>query len=274
MPLYVPNDEAERILERYGGAPYAADDWQLVQTHLIVGDGLEELWRPGADSGPEGAEELAEALDRAIAHHALGDLPPLPAYLNDRFEQVGDGGVLLRTVLRFPQVGEVTLRRTFTLDWIPLTADDVRALLPPPGSDGPHHVPDALARRIWLTLRPPRDQAQDPEPLARRLVRDAVLRTRVVSSEGATTTVAVAGALRLRRPWWWGPVGDGSGTWSEVVAAEARLRGVITLVEGEVGDVRLHLHDGWFQPPSGPKVAMEGIIRRELPRAGHGAGVP
>lgn len=237
-----------------------------MQTHLLLRDGtLQELWRPRAGTGAEDPDALSAALDGAVSDLSLPELPPLPAYVNPRFDECGDDGQLLRVVLRYPDQPSVPGGRPYTVDWIPLTADDLSELLPP-GPDVDRWTVDGdLAEDVFVHLRPIRETALDPEKGARRSIAGASIQARRIAAEPGQTAVAFTGAMRMERPLLSKPVDRADDKWTTIVQAHVPLVGRLTAdaATGEIQELTLVLDDPWFEPPSGAKVSYQGMARLE-----------
>lgn len=265
VPLYVENDEAERILRAGGKEPYAEDQWQLVQTHLILKSGqIQELWRPGTDTGPNDALRLAAVLDVTISALGLSPGEPLPAYHNPRFDTVGEGGLLLRTVARFPLQENLQRKRTFAIDWITLDAADVAGLLPPAGAGtAPYPISEDLATAVLIHLRPPLDTAQDLDETALKIVHAAGMRGRVLGERDGLTVVGLAGALSLVRPLWMGPPERLDDKWRALKQAHLKVQGFLLMDPHtrQVVDLQLETTEASLVPPDGRPVVYEATAR-------------
>lgn len=139
-------------------------------------------------------EALARTVDDLIKELKLAEGEPLPAYVHP----VPAGGLSVRVVTRYP--GRVP---DFRRDWIELSADEVRQLLPPDGTPT-YEVSPAITRKVLVALRPaPENPAperlseNDPEDQAIARLSQAALRARVVQTTGTQRTVSLEGNFHL-----------------------------------------------------------------------------
>jgi hypothetical protein len=267
VPLYVENDAAEQILRSHGQQPYADEEWQLVQTWLVLPDGeLRELWRPGPRNGDGDQGELLRALDGAISDLALVDLPAPAPHENQRLAAVGEDGALLEVVIRVPRQEAHRNGRNFTVDWIPLEAGDVAALLPPAGALA-RDVAPALARRILVHLRPPLDTATDPHEAALARMAPVHLETWFLEEGAGFRRYGLAGSMRI---------GPAPGTpaepmpgradavpWSDLRDVMVEIDGFIDVeaATGRVTDLQVRTTAADAVPPTGQLVHFDAVAR-------------
>lgn len=254
------------MLRQGGVEPYGAHEWQLVQSHLLLGSGeIQELWRPGPDSGREDAADLIGALDKAIAQLELKPQPPLPGYTNPRLAAVGPGGLVMQVVLRFPPQPNVRGQRNLGVDWISLSAEEAAPLLPPAGiGDDTWDIPEALAAGLLIHFRPPVDIAMDEDEAALAQVTDVQLRARILGEVGGITHVGLAGGLTMARPPWAAPLTEDGGKWIGIKRASFKARGFLAVNEGtgEIVDAAMELTQATLIPPDGREVRYEGVAQR------------
>jgi hypothetical protein len=263
VPLYVENEEAERILLEAGRKPYSGQEWQLVQTHLIMPSGeLLELWRPGHNTGGDDPESLLTAMKTAITDLGLPEKPALPAYRSPRPTSIGEGAALIETVLRFPSQENFPRNHAYTIDWINLSADDIRQFIPSGDHILPTALPSELAAEILIHLRPPLDDAKDPQTKAMALVKAASLQLVSDTVGDGSRTVGFTGSLELKRDQSLPPAEDDDGKWSEILHNDIHVRGFVKFTEsGALQDLQLVTVDTVFSPPNGKEITYNGMAR-------------
>ena len=267
VPLYVENDAAEDILRSHGRQPYADDEWQLVQTWLLLPDGaLRELWRPGAHTGDGDQGELLQALDGAISELELGEMPAPAPYRNERLDTVGTDGALLEVVVRVPRQDAHRNGRNFAVDWISLDAGDVATLLPPVGQTR-HDVPPALAREILVHLRPSLDAATDPHASVFARMGPTGLQTWIQSEGDGFRRYGLGGSMRIGPPPGMpaGPVPGRADAvpWTALRDVMIQLDGYIDvdIGTGQVTDLQIRTTAADAVPPTGQLVHFDAVAR-------------
>ena len=268
MPLYVENDEAEGILRAGGRAPYGADEWQLVQTHLIHRSGeIEELWRPSQDSGAEDPAALIAALDGAIAAHGLEAGPRLIDYRNPLADEVGEGGLVLRAVLRYFEQDSMPYGHAYTVDSIALSAEELAQLRPPSPEATAWSVSEPLARAVMLHLRPPLDQAEDRDADALAQVTGASLDAAVIARGAEEVVVGLRGTLAMRCPGPPPPLPDSPRDWVDLQAVDIAMDGFLRLdaETGAVRDAGLVADRAALVTPGGQTIRYYGVARAITP---------
>ena len=291
------NVVAQQILEDAGKIPYSGYDWQLVQTHLIFEDGsIEELWRPGHNTGSSDPEELIEALDGAVERLGLQPQPPIPSYVNPRLEAVGDGGVAMKVILRYPYQENFPRNHHYTLDWILYTSEDITEILPPDGrEDEPYAVNEEVARDFMAHFRPYLDSGiseeygvHDPHAQAVARTSHASITGKPLESDGispGTILIGLEGTIQMENLG--EPVdvndpppqvsGDGqtidqhdNEKWVTIKSVTVSMKGYVLMDENtrEVLDVQIALDSASLISPQDKEIQYQGMARMVEPNQG------
>jgi hypothetical protein len=253
IPLYVDNDEAEEILRAHGKKPYAPQDWQLVQTHLIMPDGnMQELWRPGHNTGGDDPENLRKALERAIDEF---DLKPQPPITNQHtIPSVDAEGLVIEVNLRYPKQPNFQHNHAYTVDWIQLSKADIQSIVE-------DRVSKKQASRILNHFRPPLDTASDLDEEALKLIDRARISLLPSEEDGILHFVGEMsiGGQEL-------PVEAMDDKWSTIHSAEVQIQGFVTLSESsKVIDIQIVTTKASFVPPQGKEILFKAIGRMNHP---------
>ena len=248
------NDEAAPILASGGITPYTGQSWQLVQTHLIMPSGeIQELWKPGRDTGAADPDNLLAALDGAIEQLSLTRQPAPEITASRRLRDLEEGGMLLQLSLRIPPQEASPHERNFVVDWIPLGAADLDALRPPQDALI-YPIPDALAARVLVHFRPSLDKGEDPDADAMAIMTAASLEGMVLSANDEQRIVGLSGSMTMQNPQ---PIVDpGSSHWLGINEASVSVIGYLTIdaKTEDVVDLRLVTEQASFVPPQGQPV--------------------
>ena len=280
------NATAESILTVAGKSPYKVFDWQLVQTHIIHEDGsIEELWRPGHNTGSDDPVELNKALEAFIQREGLTVRPPIPMAKNPRLAQVGEDGLALRVILRYPRQETFPRNHHYTMDWILFSSDQLSSILPPVGAEGEvYEIAPAVARDVLAHFRPYLDSGvseaygvHDPHAQAVRRTTAASLRGRSIeTSPTGTTTVALSGSIRMENLGEPVPEAPSSSAkiedqkWVTIRSVDVTVTGFVKLDANTrvVQDMQLILETASLVTPSGAVVEYKGMARKMEPIEG------
>ena len=257
IPLYVENEEASDILLSKGKRPYVGQEWQLVQTHLILPSGaLQELWRPGHNTGRDDPINLHRALQGAVEQLDL----KASARPSKPYNAVQDDpeGAVLEVTLRFPKQENFPRDHAFTIDWIQLTAEELALLTST--ENVPRALPADLAADVLVHFRPPLDEARDPTAKALASVTHSALKITKHEQQADRNLLMVEGQLQMRDSVQ--VIEDHNDKWSRILKGDLAISGYIELEStGELADIQLLLASAAFTPPQGKKIHYQGFAR-------------
>lgn len=166
--------------------------------------------------------------------------------------------MLVEAVLRFLPQKNLSGGGPYAVDWILLSESDLSRLSPQAGAQYPIELPQDLASKILIHLRPPVETAEDPTDRALPLLQHVRLSLIEEVQQGDKRIIRIAGQMHLKKDPFPDPVDDHI-RW-EIVENYIEAEGFVEIDKtGAVKDIQLLTTKALFLPPHQKLITYDAV---------------